>query len=99
MPYFKYGALISKNCFQFFYHSTCGVHCIIQCTDAVACAGRTDKEKSFFSKKSRNGRMDWDLTMQVIPRVGCQSKMKSPNSEITEIGRRKGKNKKMKGLR
>ena len=30
--------------------------------------------------------MDWDLTMQVVSWVGCQSKMKSPNSEITEHG-------------
>ena len=42
--------------------------------------------------------MDWDSTMQVVPWVGRQSKMKKPNSEITETGRRKGKNKKMKGL-
>ena len=35
--------------------------------------------------------MDWDSTMQVVPCVGRQSKMKNPNSEITEIGRRKGK--------
>ena len=42
--------------------------------------------------------MDWDPTMQVLPWVGRQSKMKNPNSEITEIGRRKGKIKKMKGL-
>ena len=43
--------------------------------------------------------MYWDMTMQVIPWVGCQSKMKSPNSEITETGRRKGKNKKNEGFR
>ena len=44
--------------------------------------------------------MDWDPTMQVVPWVGRQSKMKNPNSEITETWRRKGKNKKtkMKGL-
>ena len=38
--------------------------------------------------------MDWDPTMQVISWVGCQSKMKIPNSEITETGRRKGKKQK-----
>ena len=38
--------------------------------------------------------MDWDPTIQVIPWVGCQSKMKNPISEITETWRRKGKNKK-----
>jgi len=38
--------------------------------------------------------MDWDPTMQVIPWVGCQSKMKIPNTEIIETRRRKGKNKK-----
>ena len=43
--------------------------------------------------------MDWDPTMQVVPWVGCQSKMKSPNFEIIEIGRRKGKNKKNEGFR
>ena len=42
--------------------------------------------------------MDWDPTMQVVPSVGRQSKMKNHNYEITETGRRKGKNKKMKGL-
>ena len=42
--------------------------------------------------------MDWDPTMQVVPWVGCQSKMKNPNSKIIETGRIKGKNKKMKGL-
>ena len=42
--------------------------------------------------------MDWDPTMQVVSWVGRQSKMKNPNSEITETGRRKGQNKKMKGL-
>ena len=42
--------------------------------------------------------MDWDPTMQVVPWVGRQSKMKNPNSEIIETGRRKGKNKKLKGL-
>ena len=41
--------------------------------------------------------MDWDLAMQVISWVGCQSKMKKPNSKITETGRRKGKNKQIKG--
>ena len=41
--------------------------------------------------------MDWDPTMQVIPWVGRQSKMKNPNFEITETGRRKGKNKQIKG--
>ena len=43
--------------------------------------------------------MDWDPTMQVIPQVGHQSKMKNPNSEITKTGRRKGKNKKNEGFR
>ena len=43
--------------------------------------------------------MDWDMTMQVIPWVGCQSKMKSPNSKIIEIGRRKGRNKENEGFR
>ena len=38
--------------------------------------------------------MDWDPTMQVLPWVGRQYKMKKPNSKITKIGRRKGKNKK-----
>ena len=42
--------------------------------------------------------MDRDLTMQVIPWVGCQSKMKIPNSESTETGRRKGRNKRINGL-
>ena len=41
--------------------------------------------------------MDWDPTMQVVLWVGCQSKMKNPNYEIIETGRRKGK--KMKGSR
>ena len=41
--------------------------------------------------------MDWDPTMQVVPWVGRQSKMKNPNSEITETGKIKGKNKKIKG--
>ena len=43
--------------------------------------------------------MDWDPTMQVIPWVGCQSKMKSTNFEVTEIGRRKGRNKNNEGFR
>ena len=43
--------------------------------------------------------MDWDPTMQVILWVRRQSKMKNPNYEITKTGRRKGKNKKMKGSR
>ena len=43
--------------------------------------------------------MDWDPTMQVVPWVGHQSKMKNPNYEITETGRRKGKNKKNEGFR
>ena len=81
----------------FLLHSTCTVRYIIQRTGAIAYAGCTDKEKSIFSKNSHNGQMDWDPTMQVVPWVGCQSKMKNPNSEIIEIGRRKGKNKKMKG--
>ena len=38
-------------------------------------------------------------TMQVIPWVGCQSKMKSPNFEITETGRRKGIKKKNERFR
>ena len=42
--------------------------------------------------------MDWDLTIKVIPWVGRQYKMKNPNYENTKTGRRKGKNKKMKGL-
>ena len=42
--------------------------------------------------------MDWDPTMKFVPWVVCQSKMKIPNSEITETGRRKDKNKKMKCL-
>ena len=42
--------------------------------------------------------MDWDPTMQVVSWVGCQSKMKNPNSEITEMGRRKRKNKKNEGF-
>ena len=41
--------------------------------------------------------MDWDPTIQVVPWVGFQSKMKIPNSEITETGRRNGKNKQIKG--
>ena len=40
--------------------------------------------------------MDWDPTMQVVLWVGHQSKVKNHNSEITETGRRKGKNKKIK---
>ena len=55
-------------------------------------------KKSIFSKNSRNGRIDWDPTMQVIPWVGCQSKIESPNSEIIETGRRKGR-KKNEGFR
>ena len=43
--------------------------------------------------------MDWDPTMQVVPWVGFQSKMKSPNSKIKETGRRKGRNKKNEGFR
>ena len=42
--------------------------------------------------------MDWDPNMQVVSWVGRQYKMKNPNYEITKIGRRKGKNKKLKGL-
>ena len=43
--------------------------------------------------------MDWDPTMKVIPWVGCQSKMKSPNSEIKKkTRRRKGRNKKNEGF-
>ena len=37
--------------------------------------------------------MDWDLIMQVFPWVGCQSKMKIPNSKITETWRRRAKTK------
>ena len=40
--------------------------------------------------------MDWDPNMQVILWVGCQSKMKRPDSKITGTGRRKGWNKKKK---
>ena len=43
--------------------------------------------------------MDWHPTMQVISWVGCQSKIKSPNSKIIEIGRRKGRNKNNEGFR
>ena len=71
----------------------------IQCIGALGYVGRIDKKKYFFSKIHARADMDWDLTMQVIPWVGCQSKMKIPNFEITETGRRKGRNKKkMKGL-
>ena len=42
--------------------------------------------------------MDWDPAMKFISWVGCQYKMKNPNFEITEIGIKKGKNKKLKGL-
>ena len=55
-------------------------------------------KKIHFFKNSRKGRIDWDMTMQVILWVGFQSKMKILNSKITETGRRKGKNKKIKGL-
>ena len=43
--------------------------------------------------------MDCDPTLQVISWVGCQYKMKIPNSEITETRRRKGRNKKNEGFR
>ena len=42
--------------------------------------------------------MDCDLTMQVVPWVGCQSKMKSPNSKIKKNREKKGK-KKNEGFR
>ena len=43
--------------------------------------------------------MDWDLNMQVILWVRCQSKMKIPNSKIIETWRIKGENKKYEGFR
>ena len=52
------------------------------------------RKKTILFKIHARANIDWDPTMKFIPWVGCQSKMKIPNSKITEIGRRNGKNKK-----
>ena len=66
------------------------MHYIIQRASAQCYIGHTDfKKNPFFSKIHARVDMGWDPTMQVVPWVGCQSKMKSPNFEITVLNREK----------